>query len=234
MGGKYPSTSTVNYSDIQGLVRFGYGALSEACFLLLNIRDARAARAWLLTAPITSAVELSQPPETALQVAFTREGLQALGVADDVLAGFSAEFLSGMAAEESRSRRLGDIGDSSPKYWQWGGANKVPHLVAMLYAQPGRLETWKQTIQGSQWSAGFEVLDCLPTSNLFGVEPFGFNDGVSQPTLDWKRQRSPEDGQLTYGNLVTIGEFLLGYENEYGKYTERPLLDPGAQPGGND
>jgi deferrochelatase/peroxidase EfeB len=228
MGGKYLSTSAVNYNDIQGLVRFGYGALSEACFLLLNIRDARAARAWLLTAPVTTAVELSQPPETALQVAFTREGLQALGVADDVLAGFSAEFLSGMAAEESRSRRLGDVGGNSPKYWQWGGADKVPHLIAMLYAQPGRLETWKQTIQGSHWSAAFEVLDCLPTSNLFGTEPFGFNDGVSQPTPDWKRQRNPDGGQLAYGNLLTVGEFLLGYENEYGKYTERPLLDPGA------
>ena len=41
MGGKVRNTSAVDYSDIQGLVRFGYGALSEACFLLLNIRDAR-------------------------------------------------------------------------------------------------------------------------------------------------------------------------------------------------
>ena len=72
----------------------------------------------------------------------------------------------------------------------------------------------------------FHVLDCLPTSNLFGVEPFGFNDGVSQPTPDWKRQRNPEGDQLEYGNILTLGEFLLGYENEYGKYTERPLLDP--------
>ncbi|MGB0124243.1 MAG: hypothetical protein WBP63_12465, partial [Silvibacterium sp.] len=132
MGGKVRNTSAVDYSDIQGLVRFGYGALSEACFLLLNIRDARAARSWLLSAPVSTAVELTRPPETVLQVAFTREGLHALGVADDVLAGFSAEFLSGMAGQESRSRRLGDVGANSPQYWQWGGAGRVPHMVAML------------------------------------------------------------------------------------------------------
>ncbi|HZC43343.1 MAG TPA: hypothetical protein VE195_04155 [Acidobacteriaceae bacterium] len=228
MSGTDANTSTVDYSDIQGLVRFGYNALSEACFLLLNIRDAGTARAWLRTAPVSSAVELPRPPETALQLAFTREGLQALGITSDVLAGFSAEFLSGMAGQESRSRRLGDVGTNSPQYWQWGAAGKVPHMIALVYARPGQLEGWKQTIQGPQWNSAFEVLDCLPTSNLFGVEPFGFNDGVSQPTPDWGRLRKPKGDQLNYSNLVSLGEFLLGYENEYGKYTGRPLLDDQA------
>jgi Dyp-type peroxidase family len=218
------STSAVDYSDIQGLVRFGYARLSEASFLLLNIRDARAARSWLTMAPVTTAVELSQAPATALQVAFTREGLQALGLPDHVLAGFSAEFLSGMSGLESRSRRLGDVSANSPEYWQWGGAGKVPHLLVVFYAQPGQLAGWMQTIQSAPWDAAFEVLDCLPTSNLFGVEPFGFKDGISQPTLDWKRQRTPHGDQIEYGNILCLGEFLLGYPNEYGKYTERPLL----------
>ena len=217
--------SPVDYSEIQGLVRFGYSALSEACFFLLNIRDASSARSWLASAPVTTAVALDKPPQTALQVAFTRDGLKALGVPDAVLAEFSSEFLAGMAGVESRSRRLGDIGANSPQYWQWGGAGKIPHLVVMLYAQPGQLDTWKQTIQRANWVTAFEVLDCLPTSNLFGREPFGFNDGVSQPTLDWKRERNPVGDQLKYGNILALGEFLLGYPNEYGKYTERPLLD---------
>ena len=219
------SAPAVDYNDVQGLVRFGYRRLTEACFLLLNIRDASATRSWLATAPVATAVQLSQAPKTALQLAFTREGLQALGLADDVLAEFSAEFLSGMAGEQSRSRRLGDVGANSPQYWQWGGSGKVPHVLVMLYAQPGQLEGWTQTIKGAQWDAAFEVVDCLPTSNLLGVEPFGFTDGFSEPTLDWKRQRVPRGDQLEYGNLLTLGEFLLGYPNEYGKYTDRPLLD---------
>jgi deferrochelatase/peroxidase EfeB len=228
MDGKELSASVVDYSDIQGVVRFGYGPLTEASFLLLKIRDARIARSWLSTAPIASAVELTKAPQTALQVAFTREGLQALGVADDVMAGFSAEFLSGMSGQESRSRRLGDVGANSPQGWRWGGSGRVPHLLVMLYAQAGQLEAWRQTIQGAQWDGAFEVLDCLPTSNLFGAEPFGFKDGISQPTLDWQRQRAPHGDQLEYGNLLTLGEFLLGYPNEYGKYTDRPLLNSDA------
>ncbi len=225
MNGKEMSSPTVDYDDIQGLVRFGYGSLTEACFLLLNIRDAHAARSWLSTAPIATAVELSQPPKTALQVAFTCEGLQALGVAAEVMAGFSDEFLSGIAGQESRSRRLGDVGANSPQNWQWGSAGRVPHVLAMLYTQKGLLETFRQTIQDERWNAAFSILDCLPTSNLFGTEPFGFTDGISQPTPDWKRQRMPKGDQLEYGNLLSLGEFLLGYPNEYCKYTDRPLLN---------
>ena len=33
---------------------------------------------------------------------------------------------------------------------------------------------------------------------------------------------------MEYTNIVALGEFLLGYRNEYGKITDRPLLDPDA------
>ncbi len=221
----------VDYSDIQGLVRFGYGKLTESCFFLLNIRDASAARAWLTTAPITNAVELDQAPPTALQIAFTRQGLEALEIPADVLAGFSDEFLSGMAGEEGRSRRLGDVAADAPQYWQWGMQGRVPHVVLMLYAKPGLLEAWKQTIQGSNWNAAFDAITCLPTSNLCDVEPFGFADGISQPVPDWARRRTPDKDELAYGNLLALGEFLLGYPNEYGKYTDRPLLAASAHAG---
>ena len=214
----------VDYSDIQGLVRFGYGKLTEATFVLLSIRDVRAARAWLGTAPISSAVKLKQAPLTALQVAFTREGLQAMQVPEPVLAGFSAEFLTGMAGDESRSRRLGDVGANAPSNWKWGGSGKVPHLMVMAYARENELDSWLQTIRGADWDAAFEVLDSLSTSNLYGVEPFGFTDGVSQPALAWEQAPQTSGDQLEYRNRTALGEFLLGYVNEYGKYTDRPLL----------
>ena len=41
-------------ADIQGLVRSGYDkTLPEACYLLLRVTDAVAARRWLAEAPIT-------------------------------------------------------------------------------------------------------------------------------------------------------------------------------------
>ena len=103
------NVSPVDYSDVQGLVRFGYSRMTEACYCLVKVREIAAVRQWLATAPVTTAVRLNPPPKTALQVAFTRQGLEALNVPQSVIAGFSAEFIGGMASDQNRSRRLGDI-----------------------------------------------------------------------------------------------------------------------------
>jgi hypothetical protein len=88
--------SQVDYSDLQGLVRFGYKRMTQAAYVLLSVRDVAAARSWLRNAPITSAVATDPPPSNALQVAFTATGLKALGLPASVLSGFSSEFLAGM------------------------------------------------------------------------------------------------------------------------------------------
>jgi deferrochelatase/peroxidase EfeB len=217
----------IDYDDIQGLVRFGYAHMTEACYLLVKVRDHSAVRAWLTDAPITSAKKLEELPKTALQIAFSREGLEALGVPSSVMKEFSAEFNSGMTQDENRSRRLGDTGANAPSNWRWGASGQVPHAVLMLFAEAGGLNAWQQSVQGPVWNAAFEEIDCLPTSDLGGREPFGFVDGISQPQIDWEQTREvPTNGnQIEYGNIVCLGEFLLGYPNEYGRYTDRPLLD---------
>jgi deferrochelatase/peroxidase EfeB len=219
----------VDFSDVQGLVRFGYGALTEASFLLLRIRDAAAASAWLATAPVTNAVQLDKAPPTALQIAITRQGMEALKVPSEIVSGFSDEFISGMWGEENRSHRLGDVGSNAPAAWRWGGPQNVPHLLVMLYAQKSKLDSFGKSVKGPTWDAAFESIASLPTSDLQGVEPFGFTDGLSQPSLDWQQSRSTAD-QPSYTNLACLGEFLLGYPNEYGRYTDRPLL---SASGGN-
>ncbi|MFZ0964960.1 MAG: peroxidase [Terriglobia bacterium] len=226
--------SPVDYADVQGLVRFGYVKMTEAAYFLLKIKNPQAARAWLRNAPITTAVEMKPPPRSAVQVAFSREGLEKLQVPANVMAGFSSEFLCGMAGEENRSRRLGDTGANSPTTWQWGGSGKVPHAVVAMFAEPGLLQGWQQSQKDESWQAAFEEIDCLPTSDMGGREPFGFIDGISQPDVDWDQTRkvSINCDQLEYGNLVSLGEFLLGYPNEYGRYTDRPLVDqkePGSE-----
>ena len=222
----------VELGDVQGLVRFGYKHLTEACFLLLQVKDPAAARAWLAQAPVTSAVKTDRLPETALQVALTSEGLRALQVAPDLCEGFAAEFVAGMASDAARARRLGDVGASDPGRWLWGAGERVPHVAVLLYAEPGRLAAWEEEI-GAQCAAGFVRIERLSTSGTQLKEPFGFDDGISQPEVDWERERPVRDrDQLEYGNVSCLGEFLLGYPNEYGLYTPRPLLAPQRDPGG--
>ena len=231
-------SSEVNFSDVQGLVRFGYGWMKEASYFLVRVKDIEAARSWLRSAPITSAVKPLPSPSTAMQVAFTAPGLQALGVSDSIINGFSHEFVSGMA-EPSRSRRLGDVENNAPSKWDWGGCpndpkakEKIPHLLVMFFAEQGLLKDFVQSSTGNAWNEAFVEVRRLETSSLDGIEPFGFADGISQPEIDWQQQRDMLAGQLDYSNFVALGEFLLGYRNEYGKYTDRPLVDVDAASAG--
>lgn len=222
----------VDLSDVQGLLRFGYKHHTQACFLLLRVQEPEAARAWLAAVPVSSAVAVEPTPPTAVQVALSSAGLRALGVPEDIVSAYSPEFVAGMGQEPSRSRRLGDVGASAPAHWRWGGSEDKaqPHVLVLLYALPGQLPALQQATE-AQCAAGFTLLAALPTVDLNGIEPFGFVDGLSQPQLDWARERLARDQeQAVYTNLSCLGEYLLGYPNEYGGYTDRPLLTPQRDP----
>jgi len=226
------TASRIDYADVQGLVRFGYRRMTEASYWLVRVKNAPAARSWLRSARVTSAVTLDPPPQTALHIAFTSSGLDALGIPAPVLAAFSPEFLGGMT-EASRARRLGDINANAPEHWEWGSVASVPHLLVMFFAEPGRLAGAMESATGPAWDAAFDTVRSLDTADLNGVEPFGFADGISQPAVDWndERTRSKNRGK-DYSNLTALGEFLLGYRNEYNKYTDRPVLDVDARSAG--
>jgi len=224
--------SEVDYADVQGLVRFAYGHLTSATYALVRVKNADTAKAWLRSASVTSAIVQKPPPRTALNIAFTAAGLRALGISESVIAGFSHEFRGGMA-QESRSRQLGDVKNNAPSEWLWGSDGREPHAVIMFFAELDGLNSFVESTKGSNWSDAFEHdARWLDTSNLNGTEPFGFTDGISQPQIDWEQQLTRPCTQLGYANLVALGEFLLGYRNEYGKITDRPLLEPDTETSG--
>jgi hypothetical protein len=49
MGNEMP---VLQVKEIQGIILHGYGALNAACFLLLQVQDARLAKAWLEKLPL--------------------------------------------------------------------------------------------------------------------------------------------------------------------------------------
>ena len=180
-------SAEIDFADIQGLVRFGHGKLQGAEFLLLDVADAAAARDWLRSVPVTSAEWQEPPPESAVQIAFTADGLRALGLAPNILDQFEQPFLAGMAGEESRSRRLGDVGANAPDIWGWG--SPPPHLLLMLYARPGELEALKATLLVDRFDHAFRLVRSLSTNTLRGIEPFGFADGISDGEFQREVQR---------------------------------------------
>jgi deferrochelatase/peroxidase EfeB len=221
----------IDLCDIQGLLRWGFGHHTEAVILLLKVRnpaDPAAARQWLRQLEPTSAVAVNPVPDTLLQVALTSAGMRALGIPMDITNGFSEEFLEGMAGDDNRSRRLGDIGANAPEGWKWGSGGQVPHVALLLFAKQGSLALFQRGIE-AQCAAGFELMYRLPTVRRDvqdNSEPFGFRDGLSQPQLDWERSIPAVDQEeLTYRERSCLGEFILGYPNEYGLYTPRPQVD---------
>ena len=210
--------SILELDDIQGIIRRGYGDMYHANFLLLEITDAEPAKRWLAGLDGTITDGENKPPDDRLNIAFTYAGLDQLGLENAVLDSFSREFREGMTTGH-RQRILGDLGDSAPENWDWGGPlNRSVHVLLMLYAPSGnRLAELYDSHRNSFEAAGLSQVCNLTTIRLKNrKEHFGFRDGISQPEIaGLNRGGSP-------GNIVAPGEFLLGYPNEAHRYPESP------------
>ena len=216
------ASSGPELADVQGLVARGYGELTAATFLLGRIEGSAAARGWLagLTELVTAADH--RPEGRAVQVAFTSQGLRRLGLGDDVVSLFANEFVDGMVSPH-RSRTLGDIGTDAPEHWDWGGPGEPVDFAVLLYATDNAGLASLLEEPAVAFPAGVQLVRRLGTSDLRGREPFGFRDGISQPFVEGLSKQGPRAVTLKFG------EFVLGYPNEYGRYSEQQLLDAAPQ-----
>lgn len=213
----------LDVDDIQGLVASGYGHLPAACYVGLAVEEPGRAAAWLgrLAGAVTDA---SGRREEAVNVALSFPGLLALQVPEATLAGFSDRFREGMTAPY-RSRVLGDVDDAAPASWAWGGPSSVVDVLVLLYARDDEdLARLEQLHLGRLDEDGLRRVTRLGTTWV-DREHFGFRDGIAQPAPAGLRRGREVD-------VVATGEFVLGYPNEYGALTPRPLLPPEADPHG--
>lgn len=220
-------------SDIQGNLLRGYN-MSFAKYLFYRWETLTQGREWVTQ--LLPGVTISAPwsdgkkPGSALNVAFTHQGLNALGLSPNALASFPDEFKQGMAA---RAAILGDFGENDPAKWdKFLGSTNV-HALVIIHATS---EAVRQ-----QAAADLEALrkrvggvTCLFEEDAAGFddhkEHFGFKDGISQPLIEnadalFGVPPSPGGGKRTKAGdwaPLKAGEFILGYEDESGRLSSSP------------
>ena len=221
--------------EIQGIILSGYAHLPYSSFWMFHAGDRAEGRRWLaeLFDKVTwgdwkkDADGKAEKPESALNVAFTRAGLELLDLPCETVKEFSQEFREGMA-DSNRARKLGDVDDNGPGVWEICKRDgKVPHVMLILQAgSAGNLEALEKCHR--------EILTKYPAieeadtpqhgfTSADSKEPFGFRDSITQPQIEGSPKK-PEPGQL----LIKPGEFILGYENEYLHLPPSPRIPANA------
>lgn len=219
--------SILERADIQGIIARGYGELKAACYVLLGVENGAAARRWLGTLADRITVAEKRPSGTALNLAFTHAGLEALGLDPHTRETFPAEFREGMTSPH-RARFLGDGGESAAERWNWGGPSTPPvHLLLLLYAsdEPA-LAAFCESLSRDFSTGGVRPIGEPLTAVLLreertgcSKEHFGFCDAIAQPLIEGLGK------DRASAQTIRAGEFLLGYPNEYGLLTERPMVE---------
>lgn len=204
--------------DIQGIVASGYGHLPHAAYLLFAIDEPVAAGDWLASLADAITTARGRVERRALAVALTASGLAAVGLPECVRDGFSLEFTTGMTDDAHRRRILGDVGPSAPERWLWGGPGSRAVDVLLLLFGESESELDALTTEHLEEVGGATLVQRLRASTA-AFDHFGFRDSISQPFIAGL-------GSGPAAQTIQTGEFLLGYPNEYGQYTERPLIDP--------
>lgn len=214
----------LEFEDIQHFLITRPRAIA-ARYEFLAFKQPAGARAWLSdmiekvgTAMVAGTSELNT---RWVSVAFTWNGLRALGVSGESLETFPEEFRQGMAA---RAKILGTTGANHPD--QWVGSLQSPdlHAIVVLFArnvaerERCRQEHEKYVSQ----CAGVEVLSSLDLEAIppfdYAHEHFGYRDRLSQPVIEGTGI-DPTPGS---GPPIKAGEFFLGYPDEEGPASRLP------------
>ena len=193
-------------------------------YLLLRIDDRRSGRELVRRLhPLVGSGRIApdHSAEAWVTVAFTHNGLKALGVPEDCLVSFAPEFREGMA---SRATLLGDVGESAPEHWERPlGTPDVHAAIAVLAPDSDRLDALRERARHAREQLpGVEVIwrqDCYQLPS--GRTSFGFKDGIGQPDIEGSG--APQSNPLA--RPIRPGEFILGYPDETGSLPPMPTPD---------
>ena len=221
-------SAAVELDDIQGLVRFGYKHHTEASFLLLRVTDRDAARRWLAAVPVMHrgdgrAAARHRAADRAHRRGHARPRRRRRDrrrVLRRVRRRHGGRREPRAPARRRRRQR--------PEPLAMGRRRRACRTCWCCSTRcPGRLAGFQSAIE-AQCAAGFEQMDVPRRRATSTASSRSASWTASRSrSLDWQRKRAATDAERSdYSNLSCLGEYLLGYPNEYGGYTDRPLLDP--------
>jgi Dyp-type peroxidase family len=209
----------LEFDDIQHILLTRAPALSGR-YEFLSFRSPADGRAWLtaISDKVPSAKAMRESVEKDkrwITVAFTFNGLHALGVDEATLATFPQEFREGMAA---RAQILGDTGANDPAHWVDKTACSDLHAIAILFARD-TAERGRSVAEHAKLLAKCQGVEVLSSLDLEATPPFdhahdhfGYRDRLSQPVIEGSGD-VPTPGS---GAPLKAGEFILGYPDESG------------------
>ncbi|KAF5367753.1 hypothetical protein D9758_009861 [Tetrapyrgos nigripes] len=196
----------LNITDVQGDILIGMKKNKEL-FFFFGIKDAATFKSKLssdiapLITPTVSLLPGSTPPNTAVNIAFSKTGLDALGVTDDL---GDASFAGGQFTDATA---LGDPGTGN---WVPGFAGTNIHGVLLLAS--GTVDDINDELASIQSALGDSVTEiyrlqgAARPGNQEGHEHFGFMDGISQPAVvGFTPNIHPGQMQVPAGNIL-LGE----------------------------
>lgn len=211
--------------DIQHIVLTRVPALTGR-YEFLSFHNATGGRAWLssIAEKVQSAASIQASVEQDkrwVTVAFTWNGLRALGVDENSLSSFPEEFKQGMVA---RAEVLGDTGENHPDKWVGGLARPDLHAIVILFARDAT-ERERCQDEHEKLVAQCDGIEVLSTLDLDATPPidyahdhFGYRDRLSQPVIEGSGE-VPTPGS---GAPLKPGEFILGYPDESGQTYSMP------------
>ena len=212
---------TLDVSDIQATVLRPRPRPYKGEYVILRIDDVAQGREMLrrLLPHVAPADEWWRPSLPGwLGIAFTYQGLKALGVPQSSLDSFPEEFREGMAA---RAAILNDVGNNSPANWEYPFGTADMHVALAIYSKDdSSLETILERARQSHHDLPeISVVYRLKFSELpEGRNPFGFKDGLHNPHVEG----SGAPVHPGYGRAIKAGEFVMGYPDELGETATRP------------
>ena len=212
---------TLEISDIQATVLRPRPSPYRGEYVLLRIDEAAQGREMLrrIIPYVAPAEEWWVPSIPAwLGIAFSYQGLKALGLPQASLDSFPEEFRQGMAA---RAEILRDIGDNAPANWEYPFGTSDAHVALAIYSRDDNsLEAvLEQARQCHSNLPQISVVYRMKFSELpEGRNPFGFKDGLHNPHVEG----SGIPLQPGSGETIKAGEFILGYPDELGHIATSP------------